>query len=169
MTTETQQTAGPGPAGDPEPVVSEVQWAAARTDVTTEIARTDAKAGALLSGLSLPLAVLIAAVQGRELSTPVTVLVGLGGGGLVIALVMVLLVVRPTLYSRHTTVPGSFLHWAECSPAELTADLTADHRAERIVTLSRIARRKHTALRQAIHVMIGALALLAGALVAGLV
>ncbi len=169
MTTETQQTAGPGPTSEPEPVVSEDQWAAARTDVTTEIARTDAKAGALLSGLSLPLAVLIAAVQGRELSAPVTVLVGLGGGGLVVALVMVLLVVRPALGPQGRGSKGSFLHWAECSPTELAAELTVDRRAERIVTLSRIARRKHKTLRQTIHVTIGALALLAGALLAGLI
>ncbi|RGD55390.1 hypothetical protein DR950_41750 [Kitasatospora xanthocidica] len=172
MTASTRQATVPEPTGEPEPApaptASEAQWAAARTDVTTEISRTDGKAGALLAGLSLPLAVLTATVQGRELNAVATVLVAGGGGALVVALVLVLLAVLPKLGDGQAA-PGSFLYWAECSGPELVADLTTDRRAEKIGTLSRLALRKHRLLRYAIQVTIGALLLLAGALVAGLV
>ncbi|MFI0062490.1 hypothetical protein [Streptomyces virginiae] len=53
----------------------------ARTDVIAEMGRTDAKASALLTVLGIPLAVLIAAVPGRDLPVAATVLAGIGGGG----------------------------------------------------------------------------------------
>ncbi|MFB7677868.1 Pycsar system effector family protein [Kitasatospora purpeofusca] len=165
----TTQTTVPAPTGQPEPApaASDAQWTAARTEVTGEIRQTDAKAGALLSALAVTVAVLTATVQGRSLTGAATALVWLGGGALVVALVMVLLAICPMLGPAEGA-RGSFLYWAECLPEQLVADLATDRRAERIQTLSRIARRKHRLLRRAIHLTIGALVPLLGALVAGL-
>ncbi|MFJ5099063.1 hypothetical protein [Streptomyces sp. NPDC088557] len=58
--------------------------------------RTDAKASALLTVLSLPLAALAA------------------------AMLLVLLIVRPRLGGD---VSGSYLHWATCTPREAAADI----------------------------------------------
>lgn len=166
--TSTQQAE----AAPEAPAAGDAQWTAALTAVTAQVSGTDAKSAALLTGLGLPLAVLTAAVQGRELSTPVTVLVGLGGGALVVALLLVLMAIRPALPPGHAA-RGSFLYWAECTPAQLAADVAAastrDHRVTRIQDLSRLALRKHRLVRRAIHVTIAGLLLLGAALVAGLV
>ncbi|MFI9332925.1 Pycsar system effector family protein [Kitasatospora sp. NPDC052868] len=155
------------------PTASDAQWAAALTSVTEQIRATDGKSGTLLTGLGLPLAVLTAAVQGRELTTVATVLVGLGGAALVVALLLVLLAVRPFL-APPDTARGSFLYWSKCEElgelvADVAAETTSEHRAERIRDLARLAHRKHALIRHAIHTTIGALVLLGGALLAGLV
>jgi hypothetical protein len=137
----------------------------ARTEVTTEIGRTDSKAAALLATFSLPLAVLVAAVPGRSLPALATALVCLGVGGLVAAMLVVLLVVRPRL-SGHAR--GSYLHWATCTSEEVRADLAVDNSADHVVRLSQIATAKYRALKVAIDITAGALVLLALALAAAL-
>ncbi|MEU2076618.1 Pycsar system effector family protein [Streptomyces sp. NPDC013489] len=138
----------------------------ARADVTAEIGRTDAKASALLAAFSLPLAVLVAAVPGHDLNTGAAILTGLGAVGLVAAMLVVLLVVRPRLGGNSR---GSYLHWATCTPEQVVADLAVDRSAERVVKLSQIATAKYKALRVAIDITAGALVLLVLALAAVLV
>lgn len=140
--------------------------AQARTDVIAEMGRTDAKASALLTVLGIPLAVLIAAVPGRDLPTAATVLVGLGAAGLAAAMLLVLAIVLPRLGGD---TRGSYLHWATCTPEQVTADLTVDRSAERLVTLSKIALTKMRALRVAIFTTAAALGALTLALAATLV
>ncbi|GHB31180.1 Pycsar system effector family protein [Streptomyces chryseus] len=133
----------------------------ARTDVIAEMGRTDAKASALLTVLGIPLAVLIAAVPGRNLPAAAVGFVGIGATGLAAALLLVLAIVLPRLGGD---TRGSYLYWATCTPEEVTADLAVDRSAERLVTLSKIALKKMLALRVAIFITAGALAALALAL-----
>ncbi|MFD4178154.1 Pycsar system effector family protein [Streptomyces anulatus] len=138
----------------------------ARTDVVAEISRTDSKASALLAAFGIPLAVLVAAVPGRDLPIPAAILVGLGAVGLVAAMLVVLLVVRPRLGGN---TRGSYLHWATCTPEQVRTDLATDLTAERIIRLSQIATAKYRALKTAIDITAGALVLLVLALATALV
>lgn len=146
--------------------VTDAMLTQARADVVTEIVRTDSKAAALLTAFGIPLAVLVATVPGRDISPAAGVLVGLGAIGLVTAMFTVLLTLRPRLGGDAT---GSFLHWADCTAAEVIEDLTTDLRVQRIGTLSRIAREKYKALRLAIDITGAALLVLVLALLADLV
>ncbi|MFB6755504.1 hypothetical protein ACFCX6_31830, partial [Streptomyces sp. NPDC056353] len=67
------------------------------TTAFAEISRTDGKSAVLLTSFSLPLAVLVTAVPGHTLPRAAAVLVGTGVVGLVAAMLVVLLVVRPRL------------------------------------------------------------------------
>ncbi|MFD4020636.1 Pycsar system effector family protein [Streptomyces sindenensis] len=146
--------------------VSDERMSQARGDVMTEIVRTDAKAASLLTASSLPLAVLVAVVPGRDIGPAAAVLVGIGAIGLVAALITVLLTIRPRLSGDPN---GSYLRWANCTPEELAEDLTTDRRLERLATLSQIAEQKYRALRLAIDVTSGALIVLVLALLLVLV
>ncbi|WP_331735290.1 DUF5706 domain-containing protein (plasmid) [Streptomyces goshikiensis] len=136
---------------------TEARLAQARTEVIAEMGRTDAKASALLTVLSLPLAVLIALVPGHDLPGAATVAAGIGAAALAAAMLLVLLIVRPRLGGQ---VGGSYLHWATCTPQEAAADIAAYRSAERIVVLSQIAAKKFRALRLAIDITAGGVALL---------
>ncbi|MFD8992284.1 Pycsar system effector family protein [Streptomyces goshikiensis] len=133
----------------------------ARADVIAEMGRTDAKASGLLTVLGIPLAVLIAAVPGHDLPVAATVLVGLGVAGLAAAMVLVLAILLPRLGGD---ARGSFIHWATCTPEEVTADLAVDRSVERLVALSEFAVKKMRSLRVAILTTAGALGALALAL-----
>lgn len=150
---------------DPAATATDAQLSQARTDVITEIVRTDAKASALLTAFGIPLAVLVAAVPGRHISSTAAVLVGLGAVGIVAAMLTVLLVIRPRLGGNR---PGSFLYWADCTTEDVIADLTTDRRIDRLVTLSQIARQKYKALRLAVDVTAAALLVLVLALLVDL-
>ncbi|MFI1890473.1 Pycsar system effector family protein [Streptomyces jumonjinensis] len=149
---------------------TDAQLAQARADVITEIIRTDTKAAALLAAFGIPFAVLIAALPGRDVPGPAAVLLGLGVVGLVAAMLVVLLVVRPRLGARSKPRNrGSFLYWATCTTAEeILTDLAADHRPQRIITLSQIAEKKYRSLAVAVDVTAGAVVLLALGLLAGI-
>ncbi len=136
----------------------------ARDQVAAEIARTDAKAAAMLTAYGIPFAVLVATFPGRDLPALATALAGLGTVGLVAAMVTVLLVIRPRLAVRTEAVTGTFAHWADCTPEEVAADVAVNRYAETIAELSRIARSKYRMLRLAIDITAGALAFLALAL-----
>ena len=139
---------------------SRVQVATAT--VLTEIARTDAKAGTLLSTVSLPLAALVAVLPGRDLPGPVATLVALCAAGLITAMLTVLAVVRPRIAAQ---ARGNFLHWATCTPDELTADLASrPDGAAHLVDLSKITVRKYRGLQVAGDITTVALTLLALAL-----
>ncbi|MEU4507578.1 Pycsar system effector family protein [Streptomyces sp. NPDC024089] len=112
--------------------------------VAAEIARSDTKAGHLLSSFSLPLTVLIATVPGRDLPPTSSVLIKAGAIGMVLAMLIVLVVVAPQM-SRASR--GGWVYWASCTPDELKEDLRSSaSRAEHTIHLSRIARRKFIGL-----------------------
>ncbi|MET8703641.1 Pycsar system effector family protein [Kitasatospora sp. NPDC004723] len=171
-----EQQHGPGPQA-----VTAEQYAAARKDVAAEITRTDAKAGTLLAALTLPLAVLVAAVPGHHLAPIVNVMVLLGGVGLAAAMAMTLAVVRPRMApglwvhwtngdrDRAEEAPGTWVRWAHCDRDQLDADLATLDPAGRVISLSRIARDKYRLLGRAIDVTIAALLVLLLALPVGLV
>ncbi|MFE7113100.1 Pycsar system effector family protein [Streptomyces sp. NPDC057600] len=139
---------------------------AATTTVLAEISRTDAKSGVLLTAFSLPLAALVAAVPGKPLPGLSAALVSVGAVGLVAAMLVVLLVVRPRLGGA---ARGSFLYWSLCTTDELLADLEAPaDRAAHIVHLSRIAKRKYRGLRLAGDITGASLVALAAALLTAL-
>ncbi|MCX4482233.1 DUF5706 domain-containing protein [Streptomyces cellulosae] len=140
---------------------------AATTTVLAEISRTDAKSGVLLTSFSLPLAALVAAVPGKTLPGLSAVLVGVGTVGLVAAMLVVLLAVRPRLGGA---ARGSFLYWSLCTADEVLADLQAPtDRAAHVVHLSRIAKRKYKGLRLAGDITAAALVALAAALLTALI
>lgn len=130
--------------------------------VNAEIARSDDKSGHLLTGLSIPLAVLVAAVPGRDLSGAPGHFVGLGTVGLVTAMIMVLLVIRPRLRGY---AHGSFLHWAAFRAEDLVTDPqsaqgASEHTAHRN-RLARIARTKYRLVRGAVDCTMASLVALA--------
>ncbi|MFC9223159.1 Pycsar system effector family protein [Streptomyces hygroscopicus] len=139
------------------------------TTALAEISRTDGKAGVLLTSFSLPLAVLVAAVPGHALPPAAAVLVATGVIGLVTAMLVVLLVVRPRLAGA---ARGSFLYWAQCTPEVLLEDLQnpgdQTARAAHVIRVSRIARRKYWGLRLAGDVTAISLIALAAALITAL-
>lgn len=139
---------------------------AATATVLAEITRTDTKSGVLLSTFALPFTALVAVIPGKSLSTTSSVLTGSGVVGLVAAMLVVLLVVRPRIDG---TPRGSYLYWSSCTADELLADLQAPaDRAEHIVRLSQIARRKYRGLRLAVDLTAAALVALAAALLTAL-
>ena len=139
---------------------------AANTTVLAEISRTDAKSGVLLTSFSLPLTALVVAVPGNALPTMTARLVSVGTVGLVAAMLVVLLVVRPRLGGA---ARGSFLYWSLCTPEELVEDLKAPkNQAEHLIHLSKIARRKYRGLRIAVDVTGASLVALAVALLTAL-
>ncbi|MGI5262454.1 Pycsar system effector family protein [Streptomyces angustmyceticus] len=140
---------------------------AATTTVLAEISRTDAKSGVLLTAFSLPLAALVAAVPGHPLPGLSAALVGIGAIGLVTAMLVVLVVVRPRLSGA---ARGSFLYWSLCvSPEAVVEDLrNPGDRAGHVIRLSRIAKRKYRGLRLAGDVTGVSLVALAAALIAAL-
>lgn len=138
----------------------------ARDHVAAEITRTDTKATALLTAFGIPFAVLVATVPGRDFPTAAAVLAGAGTVGLVAALLTVLLALRPRLGG---TTRGSYLHWAQCTPEDITEDLATDRNAEHIVQLSQAAVQKYKALRRAIDLTAAALCVLALALLVALI
>lgn len=149
------------------PQATPEQLSAARTEVIGEISRADGKAGTLLAALGLPMAVLVAVLPSRDLSTTSATLAGLGAVGLTAAMLTVLAVVRPHLQGE---VRGSFLYWANCTKSDQVASsLAEDHTAARLIKLSQIAKRKYTSLRIAIDITSGSLALLALAVLVSLV
>ncbi|MGA4803574.1 Pycsar system effector family protein [Streptomyces lavendulocolor] len=59
-------------------------------------------------------------IIGRALPAPAAVFIGAGAVALVAAMLLVLVVVRPRVDG---TPRGSYLHWAQCTPDEVLADL----------------------------------------------
>ncbi|MDA5279947.1 Pycsar system effector family protein [Streptomyces sp. Isolate_45] len=139
---------------------------AASATVLAEISRTDAKSAVLLTAFSLPLAVLVASIPGRSLSGVAAALNAAGAVGLILAMLVVLIVVRPRL---GRVLPGSYLYWASATPEEVIQDLQKPtHRVEHVMQLSSIARRKYRGLQIAIDATGASLVLLGLALFATL-
>lgn len=153
------------PEPTPTPVPSDRALADACTGVFAEIGRTDSKASLLLAFVGAVLAGL-ASLADNELPVAARVL---GGGAVAafgVAVVLLLLVVRPGLGGDDR---ASFLHWATLGDeAALAAALAEDRRVIRIGVLSGITRRKMRLLRRAVDGIFVALVLLAAAVVAAL-
>ncbi|MFJ8111482.1 Pycsar system effector family protein [Streptomyces sp. NPDC096132] len=138
---------------------------AALADVRAEIGRAETIAGALLTGLGIPFAVLVTTVPGKKIGTAPAVLLGIAGTGLVAAMLVVLLVVRPHFSGRPY---GTYRLWAECTQQQVREDVTTDRRAELIIALSQAAKRKYRGLRLSVDVTIMSLTLMVIAMVLAL-
>ncbi|MFE7658959.1 Pycsar system effector family protein [Streptomyces bottropensis] len=139
---------------------------AATTTVLAEISRTDAKSGVLLTAFSLPLAALLASVPNQSLSGLASTLVAGGAVGLVAAMLVVLVVVRPRLGGA---VRGSYLYWSIATADEVVQDLVEPtNQVDHVRQLSVIAKRKYRGLQLAIDITGGSLVSLGFALVAAL-
>ncbi len=134
--------------------------------VLAEIARTDAKGAVLLTAFSLPLALLVASIPGRSLPGLAAALTAAGAVGLILAILVVLIVVRPRL---GRALPGSYLYWASATPEEVIQDLEKPtHRVEHVMQLSSIARHKYRGLQLAVDITGASLVFLGLALLATL-
>ena len=141
----------------------------ARDQVATEISRTDAKAVALLTVVSIPTAVLVATIPGSNFALLPAVLTGLGTLGVAAAMLIVLVVIRPRLNVKSLKVRGTWAHWAECTPEEIVEDVKAIRLPEVIAGLSRIAKKKFEALRIAIDITVVSVSALVVGLLASLI
>jgi hypothetical protein len=108
----------------------------------------------------------VAVLPEHELPVAGTLLAGLAVAGMVAAMLATLFVLMPHIGNP---TQGSFLHWADCTPDEVIADLAVDRRTAQLVVRSQLARRKFAALRKAIHITVGSVTALALALLVGLV
>ncbi|RPE34935.1 Pycsar system effector family protein [Kitasatospora cineracea] len=127
--------------------------------VASEMARTDAKASALLSGggiLAAAAGIITASGRAEPISTAIAGLL------LAAALVASVLVIRPRLGGQDR---ASFPHWATLRPDQLRDALADDRRDACLITLSQLAVRKMTALQRATDLTIAAVIALAAAAV----
>ncbi|WP_086159604.1 Pycsar system effector family protein [Streptomyces marincola] len=141
----------------------------ALSEVQSQIARTDTKAGLLMAVVTGSLAAIGAA--GSAVSLPVVgaIAAGTGAAALVVAAALLLSVIRPRLSGADR---ASFPYWSRLSPDEVRQSLNADRRHHAIAVLSRIAVAKHRALQRAVDairtggalLVIAALTLIGGAL-----
>ena len=133
-----------------------------------ELRRADTKAGMLLS-LATGSLVAVIALTARHTATAAAVALWLAAAGLAVAIVGLLLTVRPNLGARHGlhAVRGSWIHAAVGGPQELIEALagTATERttahAEHVCVLARLARRKLRTIRTVVHLLVVDLAVLA--------
>jgi len=128
-----------------------------------DIARTDAKAGVLLTLDGLLVAALsLLGTDARGVSLGLAVA---GAIALIASVVLALLVVRPRLNPAGGPDRASFVHWAsEVSDEEIEEGLREDRRLPRLRTLSRIAMRKMRVLRLSGDAALAAVVLIAAAI-----
>lgn len=128
--------------------------------VVSEIARTDSKAGLLLSldGVLAAAVAILAQAQGASLPV-ITPAAGL----LLAATLLAVLVVRPRILGGDHGDRAFYAHWAVCDPAALQAELAPDRRLDRLRVLSALCHRKMLLLRWASDLAIAALVALAAA------
>ena len=125
-------------------------------EVASEIARADSKAAALLAALGLPIAVLAAAVPGRDLPLAAGICITAAALTLAAAMGLTLLALRPSLPPPGQALPGSWIAWAKHNPesadslTELRAALGQDHRAAQLARKARLALIKFRRLRLAV-------------------
>ncbi|MFI1890741.1 Pycsar system effector family protein [Streptomyces jumonjinensis] len=141
---------------------------AAVSHTAGEVARTDQKAGLLLTLDGLLVAAL--SFLGADIDGVSLALALIGAAALVSSVVLALTVIRPQLMdprtrtSDRTSDRTSFVFWAVASDDEITAGLAEDRRLARVRVLSRIALRKMRILRYATDASIAAVVAIAGAI-----
>ncbi|MFB7761475.1 Pycsar system effector family protein [Streptomyces xiamenensis] len=141
----------------------------ALSEVQSQIARTDTKAGLLMAVVTGSLAAIGAAGSAVTLPLVGAIAAGTGAAALVVAAVMLLSVIRPRLGGNDR---ASFPYWAGLTGEQVRESLTTDRRHHAIAVLSRIAVAKHRALQRAVDairtggalLVIAALTLIGGAL-----
>ncbi|SOD67085.1 hypothetical protein SAMN06297387_12857 [Streptomyces zhaozhouensis] len=142
------------------------QWAAAHDAVSHDLARVEAKGGAILSAVSLPLAAAAVAAPALDLTGPALTLTLAGLTLLTTALLLVLVVIRPAGLTGQPP-GGSWLYWATASTPDIARDVASDHRADQLGRRARLLAHKMRRLRQAVTLLIsGVVALAAAALLA---
>lgn len=114
---------------------------------TGEIARTDTKAGALLTLDGLLVAAL--SLMDGHPSVASVVLAVIGGLALVAGVIGAVLVIRPRVPRDGGPDKGSFAYFAQASETEIRTRLNGDNRVVRLQALSEVALRKMRALRVA--------------------
>lgn len=153
----------PNPAPTPVPE----GLSTARTQVTAELTRADAKATTLLSLVGVALAGIVA-LTGRPIPVAAEIAVWCSGAPILAAVLVLLSAIRPRL---DNVVPGTWLYAAEHGPARLLTSLTTSDDstatviAHDLCTLAVIARTKYRRIKTAVTLVVLGLAVLTVALV----
>ncbi|SOD67510.1 hypothetical protein SAMN06297387_13141 [Streptomyces zhaozhouensis] len=150
------------------PQPTDVQWTAAHESVTVDLTRVEAKAGAVLSAVSLPLAAAAVAAPALDLAGPALAMTLAGLALLAAAILLVLVVIRPAgMVGRPPG--GSWLYWATVDDPDIARDVATDHRALQLGRRARILAHKMRRLRQAVTLLIAGVAILTGAALLSLI
>lgn len=134
--------------------------------LTSELARADAKASIVLAMTGVSLG--FVATQGlKDQGATVLAVGGAGATCLVIAIVVLLITVRPVHID--TVTAEGWSRWAALDPERLRDHMRADLRAERVSFLSRTVMIKFRRLRLGINLILAGFTLLFAASVLSLV
>lgn len=160
-------TPTPTPAPIPAPMAMPEGLSVARTQVTAELARADAKATTLLGLVGAALAGIVA-LTGRALPTAAEVALWCAGVPILAAVLVLLAAIRPRLANP---APGSWLYAAEHGPARLLASLHTDQPTAAVTVLAHdlcalgvIVRAKYRRIRTAVTLVAVGIVVLAVAL-----
>ncbi|WP_327335114.1 Pycsar system effector family protein [Streptomyces anulatus] len=144
------------------PAQSSTNIDTAITYAGSDLARTDTKAGLLLTLDGLLVAAL--SLSGTHLNGLSVILAAAGTLALISSVILSLLVIRPRLTGRDLTDRSSYTYYANAAPAEIAQALTEDRRPARLTALSRIALRKMRLLQIAGDTTLAAVILIAAAI-----
>lgn len=133
--------------------------------VTAEIGRTDNKASLMLAFNGAVIAGLLGSAD-KHLPVLCLVAGGLAVLALAVSTVLLLLVVLPRLRGADR---ASFPYWAKCDTQQILAEMSDDHRADRLRVLSQIALPKFQGLGRAIRLSLAAVVLIVFAVLAVIV
>ncbi|WP_327349002.1 Pycsar system effector family protein [Streptomyces europaeiscabiei] len=136
-----------------------------RLDVAVEtltgtLGRCDNKASVLLALTGAGLAIVVSAAVEADPPTVVLTIGGIGAAAWGMAVVFLLLTVRPHLDNDDS---ASWPHWSKLDPEEIHSRMGEDRRAARIKVLSDMARVKFTYVRWAVDLMLAGMVFLAAA------
>lgn len=134
--------------------------------LTSELARADAKASIVLAMTGAGLG-FVATQSSRHQAATVLAVGSVGALCLVIAIVVLLVTVRPVHIDTATAEGWS--RWATLEPEMLRAHMRADLRAERVSFLSRMVMIKFRRLRLGINLILAGVSLLCAATALSLV
>ena len=143
--------------------------ATAITTVSGEIARTDTKAGLLLTLNGLLVAALSLQDSPADSGTLALILTIISAAAVATSVGLAVHVIRPRLGTPGRATDPSFVTWSSSSYDQVTESLTGDPRVTqitRIQILSRIAMRKMKSLRLASDFALVAMVATAAALIA---
>ncbi|MEU2606849.1 Pycsar system effector family protein [Streptomyces albus] len=120
----------------------------AKSEVKSEIARTDSKASLLLAFNGVALAGVWSVGAQSWVPTAARIVGSVALLTLLASVTLLLLVVRPRISA--TAVRAGFPHWATLTAEELTAEVRAERTAEHVVALSGIVVAKMRGLQLAV-------------------